>query len=297
MSEQHEESSGLIKTPTQLIVVVAIALFLPVAVAVFFSQLATSGRSGGDLSEEAIAKRIQPMAQVALATAAGGEKAVQSSEAVYKATCAACHDSGVAGSPKLGDKATWGPRIGVGLEKLAASGIKGKGAMPPKGGADISDADFTRVVAWLANKSGASFKEPAAPKAAATSAAPAAPASPAAPAAPTAPAAPAEPAPTAAAPAAAKTAEPAAAPPPVASAGNGKKVYDSACVACHASGVAGAPKLGDKAAWTPRLATGFDALMNSALKGKGAMPPKGGNASLSEADIHAAVEYMTAAAK
>ena len=284
MSEQHEESSGLIKTPTQLIVVVAIALFLPVAVAVFFSQLATSGRSGGDLSEEAIAKRIQPMAQVALATAAGGEKAVQSSEAVYKATCAACHDSGVAGSPKLGDKATWGPRIGVGLEKLAASGIKGKGAMPPKGGADISDADFTRVVAWLANKSGASFKEPAAPKAAATSAAPAAPAAAAAPAAP-------------AAPAAAKTAESAAAPPPVASAGNGKKVYDSACVACHASGVAGAPKLGDKTAWAPRLATGFDALMNSALKGKGAMPPKGGNASLSEADIHAAVEYMTASVK
>ena len=284
MSEQHEESSGLIKTPTQLIVVVAIALFLPVAVAVFFSQLATSGRSGGDLSEEAIAKRIQPMAQVALATAAGGEKAVQSSEAVYKATCAACHDSGVAGSPKLGDKATWGPRIGVGLEKLAASGIKGKGAMPPKGGADISDADFTRVVAWLANKSGASFKEPAAPKAAATSAAPAAPAAAAAPAAP-------------AAPAAAKTAESAAAPPPVASAGNGKKVYDSACVACHASGVAGAPKLGDKTAWAPRLATGFDALMNSALKGKGAMPPKGGNTSLSEADIHTAVEYMTAAAK
>ena len=287
MSEQHEESSGLIKTPTQLIVVVAIALFLPVAVAVFFSQLATSGRSGGDLSEEAIAKRIQPMAQVALATAAGGEKAVQSSEAVYKATCAACHDSGVAGSPKLGDKATWGPRIGVGLEKLAASGIKGKGAMPPKGGADISDADFTRVVAWLANKSGASFKEPAAPKAAATSAAPAAPAAPAAAAAPAAPAAPA----------AAKTAESAAAPPAVASAGNGKKVYDSACVACHASGVAGAPKLGDKTAWAPRLATGFDALMNSALKGKGAMPPKGGNASIKDADIKAAVEYMTASVK
>ena len=284
MSEQHEESSGLIKTPTQLIVVVAIALFLPVAVAVFFSQLATSGRSGGDLSEEAIAKRIQPMAQVALATAAGGEKAVQGSEAVYKATCAACHDSGVAGSPKLGDKAAWGPRIGVGLEKLAASGIKGKGAMPPKGGADISDADFTRVVAWLANKSGASFKEPAAPKAAATSAAPAAPAAAAAPAAP-------------AAPAAAKTAESAAAPPAVASAGNGKKVYDSACVACHASGVAGAPKLGDKTAWAPRLATGFDALMNSALKGKGAMPPKGGNASIKDADIKAAVEYMTASVK
>ena len=171
MAEHPEESSGLIKTPKQLIVVVVIALFLPVAIAVFFSQLVTSGRSGGDLSEEAVARRIQPMAQVALAAAAGGEKAAQGSEALYKTTCAACHDSGVANAPKLGDKGAWAARIGSGLEKLAASGIKGKGAMPPKGGADLSDADFTRVVAWMANKSGASFKEPAAVKAAAAPAA------------------------------------------------------------------------------------------------------------------------------
>lgn len=275
MAEHPEESSGPIKTPKQLVVVVVISLFLLVAIPALISQLATSGNSGGDLSEEAIARRIQPMAQVALATTAGGEKAAQGSEAIYKATCAACHDSGVANAPKLGDKGAWAARIGVGLEKLAASGIKGKGAMPPKGGADLSDADFTRVVAWLANKSGASFKEPAAPKA---SAAPPA----AAPAPATAAAAPA-PAPAAAAPAA--------------GAGNGKKVYDGACVACHASGVAGAPKLGDKSAWAPRLATGLDALTASVIKGKGAMPPKGGNVSIPDADIRAAVEYMAAAAK
>ena len=276
MAEHPEESSGPIKTPKQLVVVVVISLFLLVAIPALISQLATSGNSGGDLSEEAIARRIQPMAQVALATTAGGEKAAQGSEAIYKATCAACHDSGVANAPKLGDKGAWAARIGVGLEKLAASGIKGKNAMPPKGGADLSDADFTRVVAWLANKSGASFKEPAAPKASAAPAAPPA----AAPA--TAAAAPA-PAPAAAAPAA--------------GAGNGKKVYDGACVACHASGVAGAPKLGDKSAWAPRLATGLDALTASVIKGKGAMPPKGGNASIPDADIRAAVEYMAAAAK
>ena len=275
MAEHPEESSGPIKTPKQLVVVVVISLFLLVAIPALISQLATSGNSGGDLSEEAIARRIQPMAQVALATTAGGEKAAQGSEAIYKATCAACHDSGVANAPKLGDKGAWAARIGVGLEKLAASGIKGKNAMPPKGGADLSDADFTRVVAWLANKSGASFKEPAAPKA---SAAPPA----AAPAPATAAATPA-PTPAAAAPAA--------------GAGNGKKVYDGACVACHASGVAGAPKLGDKGAWAPRLATGLDALTASVIKGKGAMPPKGGNASIPDADIRAAVEYMAAAAK
>ena len=276
MAEHPEESSGPIKTPKQLVVVVVISLFLLVAIPALISQLATSGNSGGDLSEEAVARRIQPMAQVALATAGGAEKAGRSSEDVYKTVCAACHDSGVANAPKIGDKAAWGPRVAGGLEKLAASGIKGKNAMPPKGGADLSDADFTRVVAWLANKSGASFKEPAAPKASAAPAAPPA----AAPA--TAAAAPA-PAPAAAAPAA--------------GAGNGKKVYDGACVACHASGVAGAPKLGDKSAWAPRLATGLDALTASVIKGKGAMPPKGGNASIPDADIRAAVEYMAAAAK
>lgn len=77
----------------------------------------------------------------------------------------------------------------------------------------------------------------------------------------------------------------------------GKKTYESVCFACHAAGVAGAPKFGDKAAWAPRVAQGKDALHASALKGKGAMPPKGGNPALSDADVAAAVDYMVAAAK
>lgn len=80
-------------------------------------------------------------------------------------------------------------------------------------------------------------------------------------------------------------------------AAKGKSVYDAACMACHAAGVAGAPKAGDKAAWAPRLKTGKDALYASVLKGKGAMPPKGGNASLSDADVKAAVDYLTGLAK
>jgi cytochrome c5 len=67
-------------------------------------------------------------------------------------------------------------------------------------------------------------------------------------------------------------------------------------MACHVAGVAGAPKLGDKAAWAPRIATGIDAMTASVVKGKGAMPPKGGS-SASEAELRAAVEYMTAAAQ
>ena len=69
------------------------------------------------------------------------------------------------------------------------------------------------------------------------------------------------------------------------------------CTACHTAGVAGAPRFGDKAAWSPRIAKGKDALYHSALTGKGAMPAKGGNPSLSDADVKAAVDYMAAAAK
>ena len=78
---------------------------------------------------------------------------------------------------------------------------------------------------------------------------------------------------------------------------DGKKVYDTACMACHATGAANAPKLGDKAAWAPRIKTGTEALYASVLKGKGAMPPKGGNAALSDADVKAAVDYLVAGSK
>jgi cytochrome c5 len=160
MAEQHEESSGLIKTPKQLIVVVVIALFLPVAVAVFFSQLVTSGRSGGDLSEEAVARRIQPMAKVELAGAAAAPVAAAglapaggsaNGKKVYDASCAACHGAGVAGAPKLGDKAAWAPRLKAGMDVLMTGALKGKGAMPPKGGnAGIADADIRTAVEYMA---------------------------------------------------------------------------------------------------------------------------------------------------
>jgi cytochrome c oxidase subunit 2 len=78
---------------------------------------------------------------------------------------------------------------------------------------------------------------------------------------------------------------------------DGKTVYDTACNVCHGAGVAGAPKMGDKAAWATRLKQGKDTLYASAIKGKGAMPPKGGNTALSDDAVKAAVEHMLAAAK
>ena len=76
----------------------------------------------------------------------------------------------------------------------------------------------------------------------------------------------------------------------------GKALYEQVCQACHAAGVLGAPKFGDKAAWAPRLKEPMDTVYNYALHGKGAMPPKGGS-NASDADVKAAVDYMANAAK
>ncbi|HEC13815.1 MAG TPA: cytochrome c5 family protein [Acidiferrobacteraceae bacterium] len=88
---------------------------------------------------------------------------------------------------------------------------------------------------------------------------------------------------------------------PTASAADGKATYNAACTACHGTGVAGAPKVGDKASWKPRIAQGNDTLYEHALKGyqgkKGFMPAKGGNASLADADVKAAVDFMVAQSK
>jgi len=101
----------------------------------------------------------------------------------------------------------------------------------------------------------------------------------------------------AAAPAAASPAAAPAAAPAGAASGAGKSTFDTTCSVCHATGVAGAPKFGDKAAWAPRIKTGKEALYNSALHGKNAMPPKGGNASLADDAVKAAVDYMVSAAQ
>ena len=192
------------------------------------------------------------------ATAQGAER---SGEEVVKLACAKCHATGERGAPKIGDAAAWRSRASRGLDAVTQAALKGHGGMPARAGmADLSDAEVKGAIAYMLN-SGTAQTAAATPAAAPASTA-------------------------AAGPAAATAAKP-----------DGKKVYDTTCMACHATGAAGAPKLGDKAAWAPRIKTGIDALHASALKGKGAMPAKGGNSALSDADVAAAVDYMVAAGK
>ncbi len=298
MSDAHNEHESLIKTPKQLIAVVAAAFIVPILCIVLLVQFITNDKQASTgLSDEQIAEstaaRIRPVGDAGFTLLdANAPKQLQTAETVYKANCAACHDSGVAGAPKLGDAGSWSARIAQGYDKLLNNAIHGIRAMPAKGGnPSLDDVEVARAVVFMANKSGASFKEPA------VKAAPAA-----APAADTA--ATSVPPESQGAPVASATAPLASAPTQQvqAAAGDsnkldtGKKIYDSACVACHGTGAAGAPKLGDKAAWAPRLKKGQDVLYASAIKGIGIMPPKGG-ASASDDEIKAAVDYMTASVK
>ncbi|MDH3979036.1 MAG: c-type cytochrome [Gammaproteobacteria bacterium] len=77
-----------------------------------------------------------------------------------------------------------------------------------------------------------------------------------------------------------------------AAAKSGEDIYNGSCMACHAAGVAGAPKLGDAAAWAPRIAAGMDSLVANAINGLNAMPPKGLCMTCSDDDLKAVVEYM-----
>lgn len=287
MSDNHHEEAhtGPIKNPKQLLTAVLASFVVPIFAIIGLVLYVTSADKpapGAANPEKAIAERIQKVGIVEIRDA---NRPLATGDAVYKAQCAACHAAGVAGAPKFGDADAWSARIKTGFESLVASALKGKGAMAPQGGGDFSDTEIARAVAHMANASGGKFDEPAAPAAAAGTTADAAPAAPAPAAEPVA-----------------VTAESASAPvapaAPVATASaNGEALYKQACQVCHAAGVAGAPKLGDKAAWSPRLTAGMDALYASVAKGKGAMPPRGGAAQASDADLRAAVDYMTATVK
>ena len=292
MTDEPQHQS-LIKTPKQLAIVVALAFLVPVTVILLLSQIVTSGMTGIKDDDAARRLRIMPVGTVDVADP-NAPRVALSGEQVFAQVCKTCHEAGLAGAPKMGDSAAWAPRIAEGADTLfkhAIEGFTGKtGMMPAKGGnPDLANDDVERAVVYIANHSGAKFKEPAVSANAVAAAAPASSTTTVAAATPAAP--------SAAAPAAAA----AGAAAPAAQKADGKATYESTCHVCHGTGLAGAPKFGDKAAWAPRLAEGLPMLHQHALHGyqgkSGMMPPKGGNTSLSDAQVEAAVDYMTAAAK
>ena len=166
---EHAHSSP-IKTPQQLAVVLVLSFAVPVIGIILLTQFIVMdrGTDAATLAPEAVEARIQPVARVVFSERAAGPRAAKAGEEVYKQVCAACHASGVANAPKLGDKTAWADHIKAGLDTLVKNAINGIKAMPPRGGnPDLSDYEVARAVVYMANQAGASFKEPPAPKEAA----------------------------------------------------------------------------------------------------------------------------------
>jgi len=242
--------SSPIKTPRQLITVVVLAFVVPVILIVLLVTFVTGEKVGGAGTEamtpEAVAERLRPVGSVAFAGESTGPRTLQSGEAVYKLACSACHATGAAGAPKAGDSGAWAPRIKQGYDTLVKHAVEGFKGMPAKGGnADRDPVEVARAVVFMANQSGAKFKEPEAP--------------------------------TASAKATART---------------GEQIVQATCGNCHIAGLNGAPKIGDRAAWTKRASGGIDAAVASAIKGHGSMPSRGGMSDLTDPELKSAVQYM-----
>jgi cytochrome c5 len=157
MSEEHQ---SFIKTPKQLVLLIVAAFVVPIVIIVMLVEFLVVDHTPESKQSAAnhVEQRIAPAAYAELKDMTA-PRVLLKGEEVYKNSCAACHDSGAAGAPKLGDKAGWGKRLGLGLDGLTQSAIKGKNAMPAKGGnIDLDDEEVKRAVAFMANKAGANFK-------------------------------------------------------------------------------------------------------------------------------------------
>ena len=319
--------SGMVKV---MGIVIGALTVLAVCIMIFARLVGNGAGDPNDpLLRDALSDRIGPVATVRISAddlPAGGaaasdvDAAPKTGEELAAGACAACHVAGVAGAPKEGDEAAWAVRREAGLDALVASAIAGKGSMPARGGATYTDEEMRKAVQFLAmfevdEAEAAPAAAPAAEEAAApaadTEAAPAedeaaAPAtdSEAAPAEgeAAAPAADTEAAPAEEAPAATeeKPADEATADAdgalivgqvPEGVSDEIKASVDAMCTTCHISGVAGAPKIGDTAAWQERADKGLAVLTSSVINGLGAMPPRGAS-TLTDEQIPVAIQYL-----
>ena len=162
MSEQHDEAhTGPIKTPKQFLLMMVLSFMLPVFIIIGLVYYVTSHHVpslGSSNPEQATAARIQKVGAI---QAKDANRPLKSGEEVFNGQCAACHVSGAAGAPKLGDAAAWSPRIKTGYPALLNSALKGKNAMAAQAGGEHDDVEIGRAVVYLANAAGAKFADPA----------------------------------------------------------------------------------------------------------------------------------------
>ncbi len=274
LRDHKAQGSALFTLVSGIVIVIAVIYFL--------IKLAGSGSFGdvAETTEAATQTRIQPVGQLKLGD--GIPVGERQGDQIFNKICIQCHaaDSIVPKAPKFENKGDWAPRIAQGFDTLFQHALNGFNAMPAKGGAaDLTDQELKRVITYMANKAGGTFPDPdaAAPADAAASGEAAS-----------------APATEGAAPADAPKADAAKAEDKGAAAGgaDGKKVYEASCQACHGGAVPGVPHVGKKEDWAPRIKQGKDTLHKHAIEGFNAMPAKGGNGSLSDDEVKAAVDYM-----
>ena len=272
LRDHKAQGSALFTLVSGIVIVIAVIYFL--------IKLAGSGSFGdvAETTEAATQTRIQPVGQLKLGD--GIPVGERQGDQIFNKICIQCHaaDSIVPKAPKFENKGDWAPRIAQGFDTLFQHALNGFNAMPAKGGAaDLTDQELKRVITYMANKAGGTFPDPdaAAPADAAASGEAA-----------SAPAA------EGAAPADTPKADDKGAAAPAAGGADGKKVYEANCQACHGGAVPGVPHVGKKEDWAPRIKQGKDTLHKHAIEGFNAMPAKGGNGSLSDDEVKAAVDYM-----
>ena len=145
MAEQN--SSKKMMWATIGVAAVLIAIIYPLTNRTYNS--AADAAKGSDESDV----RIQPVAKFELAKAAApAASGPRDGATIFNTICGACHNTGAAGAPKIDDKAAWAPRLGQGKDGLIKSVTNGKGAMPPKGGAALSDDEIKGVVDYVLSK-------------------------------------------------------------------------------------------------------------------------------------------------
>ena len=270
MSGSHEKLPRLFWVQIVLVLIVGVLyLFAP------------TPKSHGDVNaatpeQKQMISALEPIGSVELTKEVAAPGAARSGDEIVTKTCAVCHSIGLANAPKLeeGAKGDWEARLAGDMDALVKSSIVGKGGMPPRGGdPTLTDEEIHGAIVSMLASAGVEVVAAGDAESAAV----------------------AEPAAKDA-----KVSEQAAVVEEVdvasvVSTAEGESTYKAACFACHDTGVANAPIIGDKVAWSARLELGMTALHNVALNGdpaKPTMPAKGGNPSLSDEAVKAAVDHM-----